>query len=129
VAPVIEGVYIPADELPPDPPSQKVGTLYVRLVTPEDDLAKRTTPQALIAFVQAVRAQAESTIGASATSKFELKLEMLCTPSGHTMQVGSLGVMDMSALQTLQAFDAAVAKIPKMPTTGEAKFVIGLTVN
>ncbi len=127
-APPIEGVYIPANQLPPDPPTQKAKMLYVRLVTPESDIAKRTTPRAFGAFVEAIQAHAESTIGTS-TASFELTLEMHCTPSGHTMQIGFTGVVDATFSKQAQALADAVKAMPTLATTGDVVFVIGLTIN
>jgi hypothetical protein len=109
-----------------DPATSKVAIKQVRLLTPEHELAARTSTGELTAFCQELQRCAQrATVDRDDAA--ELLIRMRCTPEGHDVDLASRGDVSQPVMQAL--FDA-VTQLPKLPVQeGEVSFEIELTVS
>jgi hypothetical protein len=108
------------------PATSKVTIKQVRLLTPEHELAARSSVRELAAFCQEVQRCAQRSIG-DRDDAAELLIRMRCTPEGHDVDVSSRGEVPQSVMQ---AFFEAVEQLARLPVQdGEVSFEIELTVS
>jgi hypothetical protein len=97
----------------------------VRLLTPEHELAARSSAHELSAFCHEVQRCAQHAIG-DRDHAAELLIRMRCTPEGHDVDLAWRGKVPQPALQ---AFVEAVKQLATLPVQdGEVSFEIELTV-
>jgi hypothetical protein len=102
----------------------------VRLLTPEHELAARSSAHELSAFCHEVQRCAQHAIG-DRDHAAELLIRMRCTPEGHDVDLAWRGKVPQPALQAFfeAAFFEAVKQLARLPVKdGEVSFEIELTV-
>ena len=107
-----ERLYIPDKPEPKPDPNQPVHFDEVRLMTPEDDIAQRTTVDGLVRFTKDVQKTAEDVL-AKSKDPAKVLVEFTCTPAGHTVKIKHQPKdIDETPLKELYE---ALAKIDKLP--------------
>jgi hypothetical protein len=108
------------------PAAGKVTIKQVRLLTPQRELAARSSAGELAVFCQEVQRCAERSVGDRAVAA-ELVIRMRCTPEGHDVDLSSRGEVPQPFMQ---AFFEAVKQLARLPVKdGEVSFEIELTVS
>jgi tetratricopeptide (TPR) repeat protein len=127
VAPGGWRTYQPQPGAKTEPVKEKVKVDHVRLMTPEDEIASRTSVKDLAKFVKQAEQIASKTFGKS-DKGLKLLVEFTCSPSGHELQIAHQPE-DVDK-ELLQAFYAALAKMDKLPVKeGKLAFQIQWTVS
>ena len=110
------------------PETNTVTITQVRLLTPEHELAERSSADELAAFCQEVARCAQRTFG-DRDGAAELIVRMRCTPEGHDVGLASRGDVPHS-LMFMHAFYDAVNQLAGLPVqNGEVSFEIELTAS
>ncbi|HYZ66435.1 MAG TPA: hypothetical protein VE666_01285 [Mycobacterium sp.] len=108
------------------PATGNVTIKQVRLLTPEHELAARSSAGDLAAFCQEVQRCAQRAIGDRGDAA-ALVVRMRCTPEGHDVDLACREEVPQSALQ---AFAEAVKQLARLPVEdGEVSFEIELAVS
>lgn len=108
------------------PVTSKVTIKQVRLLTPQRELAARSSVRELAAFCHEVQRCAQRAIG-DRDDAAELVIRMRCTPEGHDVDLSSRGAVPQPVMQ---AFFEAVKQLARLPVQdGEVSFEIELTVS
>jgi hypothetical protein len=108
------------------PATSKVTIKQVRLLTPQRELAARSSVRELAAFCHQVQRCAQRAIG-DRDDVAELVIRMRCTPEGHDVDLAGRGEMPQPVMQ---AFFEAVKQLARLPVQdGEVSFEIELTVS
>jgi hypothetical protein len=113
------------------PATSTVRIETVGLLTPQHELAARSSADDLVAFCQEVARCAQRTIGDREIAA-ELVIRMRCTPEGHDVDLSSRGEVAQPVTQAFYAaaFVEAVKQLPGLPVKdGEVSFEIDLTVS
>jgi hypothetical protein len=107
-------------------PGKKVKCDQIRLLTAQDDIASRTTVEALTEFIKEAERLADQSFD-KAGKPFRLLVQLYCRPAGHEVKVAHPGDAPQEMLQ--HYYDAlTVAK--KLPVKeGEVSFQLELSVN
>jgi hypothetical protein len=98
----------------------------VRLLTPQRELAARSSVRELAAFCHEVARCAQRAIG-DLDDAAELLIRMRCTPEGHDVDLSGRGEVPPPVMK---AFFEAVKQLAGLPVQdGEVSFEIELTVS
>ncbi len=121
-----ERLYVPDKPAAKPDPNQPVHFDRIRLMTPEDDLAKRTTVDGLVRFTKDVQKVAEEVLGKS-KEPAKVLVEFTCTSSGHSVKIMHQPKdVDETPLKELHE---ALAKIEKLPIKEKSvQFQIQFTI-
>jgi hypothetical protein len=110
----------------PDEPGRKVKSGGIRLLTPESDLAERTTPEDLAAFIREAERLADESFGKSG-KKFLVIVQFTCNPTGHKIKLAHRGD---ATYELLQSYYDALKALKNLPVRhGEVSFQFELSVN
>jgi hypothetical protein len=113
------------------PATSMVTIKKVRLLTPQHELAARSSADELAAFCQEVARCAQRTLG-DRDDAAELVIRLRCTPEGHDVDLSSRGEVSQPVMQAFfeAAFFESVKQLAKLPVQdGEVSFEIELTVS
>jgi hypothetical protein len=113
------------------PATSKVTIKQVRLVTPEGELAARSSAPELAAFCQEVQRCAQRAFG-DRDDAAELLIRMRCTPEDHDVDLAWRGEVPQPVMQAFfeAAFVEAVKQLARLPVKdGEVSFEIELMVS
>jgi len=110
----------------PDDPGKKVKSKQLRLLTSQDDIAVRTTVEALVDFVKEAERLAEECLGKS-EKQFKLLVEFKCTPDGHEVSLAHQGDAPQELLQKYHDALSAAKKLPVR--SGEVSFQMEMSVS
>lgn len=113
------------------PATSSVTIKKVRLLTPQHELAARSSADDLAAFCHEVQRCAQRAIG-DRDHAAELLIRMRCTPEGHDVDLSSRGEVPQPVMQAFYeaAFYEAVKQLARLPVKdGEVNFEIELTVS
>ncbi len=126
----------PADDRPaeaswqasaPEPPAERPGKVVlgpVQLLTPEAELAQRTSAEQLGAFCRELQRCVERVL-ADRDEPLELRLQVICRPRSHRVGLSHKG--DASD-DLLDALIDALEQIPTLPVRAEISFELELLV-
>lgn len=111
VAPGGWRTYQPQPGVKREPADEKVKLEHVRLLTPEDEIASRTSIEDLAKFIKRAEQIASKVFGKS-DKRLKLLVEFTCSPSGHELQIAHQPEDVNKGL--LQAFHNALTKMDKL---------------
>jgi hypothetical protein len=124
VAPGGWKTYYP-DQPAPDAPGTKVKTDHIRLLTPESDIAARTTVDDLATFLKEVQRLSEEKLGKHGR-ELKVLVQFDCTPEGHTVKLAHQGE---ASQELLQGYHDALQAVKRLPVKeGSVSFQIEMTV-
>lgn len=107
-----ERLYLPDKPIPKADPNKVVSVVGIRLLTPEDDIAKQTTAEEIGKFSNAAKKIAEEELSKCETP-CKVLIEFTCTPSGHTVKI-MYQPKDIDE-KPLKALYESLAKLDKLP--------------
>jgi hypothetical protein len=97
----------------------------VRLLATEDEFERRTSQEALSAFIREAVRLAEGPLGGSGT-RLQVLAQFTCRPDGHDVQMAYQGDAPDEGLQ--EYYEALVAAEPLPVSDGELAFQVELVI-
>jgi hypothetical protein len=121
-----ERLYIPDAPLPNEGADNRVRVDFTRLLTPEEEIAKRTTVEDLTKFMQDFRGIAEKVLGKYETP-CKVVVRFACATSGHSVDIKH-EPKDIDE-KPLKELHEAITKLKRLPVKEKTvEFEIQLTV-